>query len=85
MADTSALRVRAHPLRLRMLSPLTGASTSAMELSRELSVSHALVGYHLWQLHAAGVIELAEVRLSGRPGPGPIRLSGRPGPARPRK
>ncbi len=29
MAETSALRVLAHPLRLRMLSPLTGASFSA--------------------------------------------------------
>lgn len=62
MAETSALRVLAYPLRLRMLSLLTSASFSAMELSRELSISHALASYHLRQLHAAGVIELAEVR-----------------------
>jgi len=62
VAETSALRVLAHPLRLRMLSLLTGAPFSAMELSRELSISHALASYHLRQLHAAGVIELAEVR-----------------------
>ena len=58
----SGLRVLAHPLRLRMLSLLTGSVFSAMELSRELGVSQALASYHLRQLHAAGVIELAEVR-----------------------
>ena len=45
-----------------MLSLLTGAALSAMELSRELGVSQALASYHLRQLHAAGVIELTEVR-----------------------
>ena len=58
----SGLRVLAHPLRLRMLSLLTGAPFSASELSRELGVSQALASYHLRQLHAAGVIELSEVR-----------------------
>lgn len=73
MAEMSALRVLAHPLRLRMLSPPNGASFSAMELSRELSVSHALAGYHLRQLHAAAVIELAEVRLRNGDTSGPSR------------
>ena len=45
-----------------MLSLLTGAAFSAMELSRELGISQALASYHLRQLHRAGVIELAEVR-----------------------
>ena len=58
----SGLRVLAHPLRLRMLSLLTGSSFSAMELSRELGISQPLASYHLRQLHAAGVIELDEVR-----------------------
>lgn len=58
----SGLRVLAHPVRLRMLSLLTGAALSAMELSRELGISQALASYHLRQLHRAGVIELAEVR-----------------------
>ncbi|MHB1845192.1 MAG: ArsR/SmtB family transcription factor [Deltaproteobacteria bacterium] len=58
----SGLRVLAHPLRLRMLSLLTGSSLSATELSRELGISQALASYHLRQLHEAGVIELAEVR-----------------------
>jgi len=60
--ELSGLRVLAHPLRLRMLSLLTGAAFSAMELSRELGISQALASYHLRQLHSAGVIELAEVR-----------------------
>jgi DNA-binding transcriptional ArsR family regulator len=60
--ELSGLRVLAHPLRLRMLSLLTGAAFSAMELSRELGISQALASYHLRQLHRAGVIELAEVR-----------------------
>ena len=60
--ELSGLRVLAHPLRLRMLSLLTGSALSAMELSRELGISQALASYHLRQLHTAGVIELAEVR-----------------------
>ncbi|MGH3259506.1 MAG: ArsR/SmtB family transcription factor [Streptosporangiaceae bacterium] len=60
--ELSGLRVLAHPLRLRMLSLLTGTALSAMELSRELGISQALASYHLRQLHGAGVIELAEVR-----------------------
>jgi DNA-binding transcriptional ArsR family regulator len=60
--ELSVLRVLAHPLRLRMLSLLTGAPFSAMELSRELGISQALASYHLRQLHRAAVIELAEVR-----------------------
>ena len=61
-SELSRLRVLAHPLRLRMLSLLTGAAFSAMELSRELGISQALASYHLRQLHAAGVVELTEVR-----------------------
>ena len=58
----AALRARAHPLRLRMLSLLTGASMSAAELARELDVSQALASYHLRQLAAAGLVDLAEER-----------------------
>ena len=60
--ELSSLRVLAHPLRLRILSLLTGAALSATELARELGVSQALASYHLRQLHRAGVIELGEVR-----------------------
>ena len=79
VAATSALRMLAHPLRMRILSPLTGASFSAMELSRELSISPALASYHLRQLHAAGVIELAEVQ--PRNGGRERRFSDQPDPA----
>jgi DNA-binding transcriptional ArsR family regulator len=58
----AALRARAHPLRLRMLSLLTGAALSAAELARELNVSQALASYHLRQLASAGLVELIEER-----------------------
>jgi DNA-binding transcriptional ArsR family regulator len=58
----AALRARAHPLRLRMLSLLTGAALSAAELARELEVSQALASYHLRQLADAGLVELVEER-----------------------
>ena len=79
VAEGSVLRVLAHPLRLRILSLLTGAPFSAMELSRELSISRAMASYHLRQLYAAGVIELAEVR--PRNGSRERRFSYRPDPA----
>lgn len=55
-----ALRARAHPLRLRMLSLLTGAPMSAAELARELGVSQALASYHLRFLADAEVVQLVE-------------------------
>ena len=58
----AALRARAHPLRLQMLSLLTGAALSAAELARELDVSQALASYHLRQLADADIIELVEER-----------------------
>jgi DNA-binding transcriptional ArsR family regulator len=60
--QVAALRARAHPLRLRMLSLLTGAAMSAAELGRELGISQALASYHLRQLVDAEVVELAERR-----------------------
>ena len=61
-AETGALRAYAHPLRLRMLSLLTGAPMSAAELSRELEVTHANASYHLRVLARAGVVTVAEER-----------------------
>jgi DNA-binding transcriptional ArsR family regulator len=61
-AELTQLRVLAHPLRLRMVSLLTGAPFSATELARELGISQAAASYHLRQLHGAGVISLLEVR-----------------------
>lgn len=55
-----SLRARAHPLRLRMLSLLTGAPMSAAELARELGVSQALASYHLRFLANTEVVELVE-------------------------
>ena len=46
----------AHPLRLRMLSLLTGTAMSAAEVARELALTHANASYHLRQLWAAGLL-----------------------------
>jgi predicted ArsR family transcriptional regulator len=43
-----------------MLSLLTGAALSAAEVARELDVTHANASYHLRQLHAAGLLVIAE-------------------------
>lgn len=56
----SALRARAHPLRLQMLSLLTGAAMSAAELARELGISQALASYHLRFLEEADAVQLVE-------------------------
>jgi len=60
------LRALAHPLRLRILSLLTGAAMSAAEVARELGETQANVSYHLRRLHAAGLLDIAEeVRIRG--------------------
>jgi DNA-binding transcriptional ArsR family regulator len=56
---TTQLRALAHPIRLRILSLLTGASMTAAEVARELGLTHANASYHLRQLYAAGTIEAA--------------------------
>lgn len=55
----SELRATAHPLRLQMLSLLTGAELSAAEVARELGVTQANASYHLRLLHSAGLLEVA--------------------------
>jgi DNA-binding transcriptional ArsR family regulator len=55
----SSLRTTAHPLRLRMLSLLTGAELSAAEVARELDITHANASYHLRVLLEAGVVVVA--------------------------
>ncbi len=52
----ASLRAMAHPLRLQLLSLLTGAALSAAEVARELDLTHANASYHLRQLLAAGLI-----------------------------
>lgn len=54
-----ALRAMAHPVRLQILSLLTGAEMSAAELARELGLTHANASYHLRVLAAVGEVEEA--------------------------
>lgn len=56
------LRALSHPVRLRILSLVTGAAMSSAELARELDLSHAAVSFHVRQLASAGYLELAETR-----------------------
>ena len=63
---TSALRAIAHPVRLQILSLLTGAELSAAEVARELDLTHANASYHLRVLLDAGELEIAsEERIRG--------------------
>jgi DNA-binding transcriptional ArsR family regulator len=65
-AAIAKLRAGAHPLRLRILSLLTGAEMSAAEVARELQITHANASYHLRVLAEAGqVVEAGEERIRG--------------------
>lgn len=66
--DLLALRVVAHPLRLQLLSLLTGSAMSAAEAARHLGQTQANVSYHLRKLYTAGLLEVAghEVVRGGR-------------------
>ncbi|PWJ27381.1 ArsR family transcriptional regulator [Branchiibius hedensis] len=62
----SSLRAMAHPLRLRMLSLLTGAELSASEVARELEITQANASYHLRALVKAGyLIEAGTQKVRG--------------------
>ena len=54
------LRVLAHPVRLRVLSLLTGVAMSAAEAARELGETQANLSYHMRRLHEAGLLDVAE-------------------------
>jgi DNA-binding transcriptional ArsR family regulator len=58
--DLDGLRVIAHPLRLRLLSLLSGESLSAAEAARRLGESQANLSYHLRRLAKAGLVDLVE-------------------------
>jgi DNA-binding transcriptional ArsR family regulator len=58
-AARSTLRAVAHPLRLRILSLLTGAELSAAEVARELGLTHANASYHLRVLAEVGEVVVA--------------------------
>ena len=45
--EVASLRAVAHPVRLRILSLLTGTELSAAEVARELDLTHANASYHL--------------------------------------
>ena len=59
LGEAKALRAMAHPVRLRIMSLLTGASLTAADVARELGLTHANASYHLRSLHAGGLIMLA--------------------------
>ncbi|MDZ5144319.1 helix-turn-helix domain-containing protein [Microbacterium testaceum] len=61
MSRIDELRATAHPLRLRLLSLLTGAAMSAAEAARELGVSQASASYHLRVLERARLIRIVEI------------------------
>jgi predicted ArsR family transcriptional regulator len=52
-----SLRALANPLRIRIVSLLTGQALSAVEVAEELGIAHASASYHLRQLAAAGYLE----------------------------
>ena len=61
-----SLRALAHPVRLQILSLLTGTAMSAAEIGRELGITHANASYHLRQLVAAGqLVEAGEETIRG--------------------
>ncbi|MCN9242193.1 helix-turn-helix domain-containing protein [Streptomyces sp. RY43-2] len=55
-----SLRALANPLRIRIVSLLTGAAMSATEVAEELGLAHASASYHLRQLAAAGFLKRVE-------------------------
>lgn len=60
------LRATAHPVRLEMLSLLTGTEMSAAEVARELGISQANASYHLRLLLSAGLLVVAgEEKING--------------------
>ncbi|MGO4535743.1 helix-turn-helix domain-containing protein [Leifsonia sp. 2MCAF36] len=59
-ADLNGLRLVAHPLRLRLLSLLTGRTMSAAEAARELAETQANVSYHMRRLADGGLLELVD-------------------------
>ncbi len=61
-----ALRAVAHPVRLQILSLLTGAELSAAEIARELDITQANASYHVRVLARAGeLVECGTERVRG--------------------
>jgi DNA-binding transcriptional ArsR family regulator len=56
----------AHPVRLQILSLLTGSSLTAADVARELGLTHANASYHLRNLLNAGlIVQAGEERIRG--------------------
>ncbi len=65
-AQVSAMRALAHPVRLQILSLLTGTAMSASEVARELGITQANASYHLRQLvDAHELVEAGEEKIRG--------------------
>ncbi|MFB9178433.1 ArsR/SmtB family transcription factor [Dactylosporangium sucinum] len=56
--ERRTLRAVAHPLRLRLLSLLSGEQLSASEIARRLGERPANVSFHLRKLEQAGLVEV---------------------------
>ena len=54
--EVSSLRALAHPIRLQILSLLTGATLSATEVAEELEITQANASYHLRALASVGYV-----------------------------
>jgi DNA-binding transcriptional ArsR family regulator len=64
--EVSDLRATAHPVRIQILSLLTGAELSAAEVARELDLTHANASYHLRRLAEADlIVEAGEEKIRG--------------------
>ena len=64
--EVRSLRALAHPVRLQILSLLTGTSMSAADIARRLDITQANASYHLRQLAAVGeVVEAGERKIRG--------------------
>ena len=56
----------AHPVRLQIMSLLTGAPLTAAEVARELGLTHANASYHLRNLLAGGlIVQAGEEKIRG--------------------
>ena len=87
MSALDELRATAHPIRLRLLSLLTGVAMSAAEAGRELGLSQATASYHLRVLERVGLVEVVEVVRSAAARPsatGTCRRRSRSPSSRPR-
>ena len=64
--EVTSLRALAHPVRLQILSLLTGAALSATEVAEELGITQANASYHLRALASAGYLVVdSEERIRG--------------------